>query len=218
MLQPRDPACVLANDDDHEHRHGNDGTHSASDATAEQLNAHLGVGVPKVWSPVDEGEARLWVPDDWFVNPQGTCDDDALAARMISIGKVPQACPSSRLVPIPKQLIALVPSSQIHVRMPALTVHCHRIYNIGDTKFVLYDVPQLKVRIAANGRLSRRIINTLAQSASYVALNAAYEVVPNDWHAVTEKWTRVVDPPIVDHRQSRRLRLRMVEFVPNART
>ena len=41
-------------------------THAAAGLTAEQLNAHLGVGVPKGWVPVDEGDARVFVPSKWI--------------------------------------------------------------------------------------------------------------------------------------------------------
>ena len=39
--------------------------------TADQLNAHLGVGVPAGWRPVDMGDARVWVPADVTVETEG---------------------------------------------------------------------------------------------------------------------------------------------------
>jgi hypothetical protein len=158
--------------------------------TAEQLDAHLGVGVPAGWSPVDEGNARVWVPSDWELQPplQGSariCRSSAVG--LISVGNLPFAGCDSRQ-PLPKQAVALIPSSPKHTGGPSLTVRGYGIYDVNTyaPAWNFYDVPQLGVRIAYNGTLGSRVLHTLAPSAAKVALAFAYEAVPNDWHAVTE--------------------------------
>ena len=46
-----------------------------------------------------------------------------------------------------------------------------------------------------HGSLSRRILDTLAPSARTVALDPAYEKIPNGWHAVTENGVSLSIPP-----------------------
>ncbi|MGO9875783.1 MAG: hypothetical protein ACLPVY_18530 [Acidimicrobiia bacterium] len=160
--------------------------------TAEQLDAHLGVGVPAGWVAVDEGDARVWAPKDWTLEGNEECIGGGSIAGMIRIGTVPQAnCTPASESPIPKEAVGLLSLSKTDTGEPSLTVHGYRIYT-GDAPTLdpgfwkTYDVPQLGVRIATHGTLSLRILRTIAPSARTVALDPTYESVPNDWHAVTE--------------------------------
>jgi hypothetical protein len=171
----------------------------ATGLTAEQLSAHLGVGVPSGWAPVDEGNARVWVPKDWILEPKGACIGSPSAVGMISVGSLPNtSCDQPVQFPLPKQAVALVPSSQMPDGKPIVTVHGYRIYN-GDPQHVgswkVFVVPQLGVRIAMHGTLSSRILTTLAPSARSVALDPFYESVPNGWRTSTENGVSLSIPP-----------------------
>lgn len=167
--------------------------------TAQQLDAHLGVGVPNGWVPVDEGNARVFVPKDWTLEPQGMCIGDLPAAGIIGVGDLPHiGCSSAGPSLTTEQAVALIPSSDPHTGAPALTVRGYRIYDYSPTTpdaiWNWYDVPQLGVRIAVHGTLSSRILDTLAPSARNVAL-ATDEAIPNTWTALTQGDVSLSIPP-----------------------
>ncbi|MGO9876018.1 MAG: hypothetical protein ACLPVY_19750 [Acidimicrobiia bacterium] len=170
---------------------------AAVGVTAEQLNAHLGIGVPTGWEPVDQGEARVWVPSDWILETQGSCIGGA-SAGMISTGKLPQAnCTPASQWPIPTQAVGLVPSSQTSSGRQSFTVDGYGVYQrtTPASRWNYYDVPQLGVQIATRGTLGRRILDTLAPSARTVALDPALETAPASWHAITEDSVALSIPP-----------------------
>ena len=158
--------------------------------TAEQLNAHLGVGVPKGWGSVDEGNARVWVPSRWIPAAQGTCFTDAAYPGVVSIGGFPSTtCDHPGHIPIQRQEVVLIPTSQKHTGHPSLTVHGYPIYDANsairrEVGWNFYDVPKLGVSIATRGTMGSRILGTLAPSARNVTLAFADEPAPNDWRAV----------------------------------
>jgi len=155
-----------------------------------QLNAHLGLGVPAGWVPVDEGEERVWVPNDWIIEYQPICTGKS--SGVVDMGQDGQSeCPH------PKPWVALIPFSQAHTGRPSLIVHGYRIYDADrpNVPWPIYDIPQLDVSIATYGTLGSRILGTLAPSARQVALDAAYETVPSNSHAVTEDGVALSLPP-----------------------
>jgi hypothetical protein len=171
----------------------------ADGLTAEQLNAHLGVGVPKGWVPVDDADARVWVPSDWELEPQGAgfCDS---AVGKISIGHITNPhCDAAEPMPTPSQAVALFPMSRTPSSNPLLTVHGYRIYRGTALRWAFdsssYIVPQLGVEIAAWGTLSNRILDTLAPSARRIALDSTHHAVPNDSHSFSESGVSMSIPP-----------------------
>jgi len=172
--------------------------------SVEQVDAHLGVGVPAGWVPVDDGDARVFVPSDWMflVRPQGNpviCTSSA--PGVISLGSIPFAgCRSLIPSSLPSQMIAIVPPSHTYPGQPSITIHGYRVYN--DTSPIrysiaayIYDVPQLNMSIASYGTLSSRVLDTIAPSARKVALAFANEAVPNGWHAITKDGVSLSIPP-----------------------
>ncbi len=164
----------------------------ATRLTAEQLDAHLGVGVPAGWSPVDDGKARLWVPDSWPIESQGVCIGGKSETGVVGIGQLPEAgCKPATEWPIPAQAVGLYPAP-IHGTPSVIvsTVHGYDIYQAsspsGYNSWRFYDIAQLGVQIATHGTLGSRVLHTLAPSARAVALDPTYESVANAWHAVTE--------------------------------
>ena len=141
----------------------------------------------------------MWVPSEWIVEAKGSCIGDPSAAGMVIIGKLTQAsCDPSGQYPIPRQTVALVPSSRSYTDPPSLTVHGYRVYDgnrHGKTLRIVYDIPQLHVIIATRGTFGNRILESLAPSASKVALDPAYQAVPSNWHAVTEDGVSLSIPP-----------------------
>jgi len=175
-------------------------TGSFGGLTAEQLDAHLGVGVPQGWDPVDAGAGRVWVPKDWILESKGACIGFPSAVGMISIGDLPQVgCDQSGQYPIPKEAVALIPSQAAPTGRPVLTVHGYRIYRGAPLRahgiWNVYVVPQLGLQFAMQGTLSTDILHTLAPSARTVALDPAFQTVPKGWHAVSHNGVAVSIPP-----------------------
>jgi len=96
--------------------------------TAEQLDAHLGGGVPAGWVPVDEGGARVFVPNDWVLKPIGSCGGASLPGE-ITIGFPNVGCDQPGSIPPPAQAVALLESSPKHTGQPSLIVHGYRVYD-----------------------------------------------------------------------------------------
>jgi len=176
--------------------------------TAEQLDAHLGVGVPKGWSPVDAGDARVFVPvsnrgavidqaEKWSFESRTSCVGGNGIGVVISIGILPNAACGERATFLPEQGVALFTSSQSHKTGPSFTVHGYRFYRINSytPNWTFYDIPQLGTRIATHGTLGNRILDTIAPSSRKVALVTATEPIPNHWHALTKDGVSLSIPP-----------------------
>jgi hypothetical protein len=120
---------------------------SATELTAEQLDAHLGIGIPAGWSPVDEGDARVFVPNDWYLGPQNhVCS--TTAPGMISIGGLPgNSCDTPIPFPTPKQAVALIPSPPTPTDEPSLTIHGYRIYKLCVVGISLVTALELSIDI-----------------------------------------------------------------------
>jgi len=160
---------------------------SVPDVTTAQLNAHLGVGVRSGWAPVDEGAARVFVPNGWTLLSHGSCIGDPSAVGMIGVGSLPNAhCGAG--FSVTAQAAALVPSSQKSSGPPLVTIHGYRVYTIASSTpgWAFFDVPELSVEIAVHGSLGLPILATLAPSARKIALDPAYETVPTKWHIHTK--------------------------------
>jgi hypothetical protein len=141
--------------------------------TAGQVQAHLGRRVPASWSPVDFGDARLWVPPSWRV-VFGACT--GLASGWIVLDEpYDDSCRQrAATIQLGELSAGSVPSR------PALTVNGYRLYSTApDT----YAVPDLHVTVIAHGLASRRVLATLAASARTVALTY-HASVPRSWHEI----------------------------------
>ena len=161
-------------------------TATAPALTAEQLRAHLGVGVPAGWAPVDEGNARVFVPGGWTLETKGACIGGT-AGGIVSVGgMLNMSCDQVTPIALPAQAIAIIPSTRTHTTRPSLTVHGYRVYAVPSRmpRWKLFDIPQLRIRIATHGTLGPRIVHTLAASGRSVALDPGYAVVPHAWRGV----------------------------------
>jgi hypothetical protein len=57
------------------------------------------------------------------------------------------------------------------------------------------DAPQLRARIAAYGNLHTEILDSLGPSARAIALDPAYESVPNNWRSLDQHGVALSVPP-----------------------
>jgi len=161
-----------------------------------QLNAHLGVGVPSGWVPVDEAAARVFVPNGWVLLSYGSCIGDPVAVGMIGVGSLPNAhCGAG--FPITTQAAALIPSSRKASGPPSVTIHGYGVYTIASStpRWAFFDVPKLGVQIAIHGSLGLPILATLAPSARKIGLDPSYETIPSNWHVVTNDGISLSIPP-----------------------
>jgi len=178
--------------------------HAAAGLTAEQMDAHLGVGVPKGWVPVDFGDARVWVPGSWYLGG-ASCISGQSPSTFMSVGTettvvscdIPQSL-------APTQDVELATHTTRSRPIGAHTIHGYRVYDLKSphAEWNLYEVPELSLRIATRGSLGPRILNTLGPSAHTLALNADYQLIPSTWRKLTEDnvvldvpptWTAQVD-------------------------
>jgi hypothetical protein len=157
--------------------------------TASQLRAHIGIGVPSGWAPVDVGDARIWVPSSWRSELGYACH--RRVAGMVSVFKLTQAnCVA--LTPTRSQWVALIPSPQPSIsgasRVPG--VHGFRVYagrlpdGLVAPGSAIYAVPRLGVTIAIRGSMAARILDTLAPSARAIALAFAVDPTPAGYRAI----------------------------------
>jgi len=154
--------------------------------TAAQLRAHIGVGVPNGWGPVDVGDARVWVPTFWYVATAGTRCPGGTVPHTVSIGAlVPAHCGRTGE---PAHSVSLIPTSHLRLGELARVVHGYRVYNsTAPTRSGLhiYDVPELGIELAFRGSLSDRILGSLAPSGRMVALAFADQPPPTGTRTVT---------------------------------
>jgi hypothetical protein len=178
--------------------------------TAEQLDAHLGVGVPKSWEPVDLGDARIWVPDNWTVetNTQacGLPDRPAIVG-VVGLGTVDVACPGDAPYGSP-QTVSLVSSPVSPAGPQYAVVHGYRVYKVRSTAgraSSVYDVPDLHVQIGLRGVLAARILDTLAPSSQDVAVAFVFQRQPDTFRglvtdgvslAIPSRWTLTTAPVV----------------------
>ena len=155
---------------------------------AAQLAAHLGVGVPRRWAPVDFGDARVWVPSEWYqrfgplcIPGHGHSSVGAGSENTVVDCDIPQSLATTQDVEIAD-----------HTTQPRSTggqvVHGYRVFNLKSrySEWALYDIPSLGVSIATRGSLGRRVLATLGPSALAVALDAANKATPQTWRSITE--------------------------------
>jgi hypothetical protein len=174
---------------------------TAAGFTPEQLDAHLGVGVPRGWDPVDGGNARLWVPNTWTFGLGETCVDTAydLVATAPTYSRVTDNavpgiprdhCKATPQIPPDLQAVAFFPDTPSVAKPgPALKVHGYRIYRTHTptrtNPWTFYVIPQLDIQIATIGPLAERILNTLAPSNREIADTPTFQTPPARWHTVT---------------------------------
>ena len=163
---------------------------SATGVTPDQLNAHLGVGVPAGWYPVDLGDARLWVPGDVTVETEGgatVCGESAQpplpTPGLIGVGFASASCPRHRKF-APREAGRLVSSSARPRGAPYRTINGYRVYRVAGPPSSVFEVPQLGVQLALRGGLTDRIVGTLAPSSRKVALEYATRPVPATYRTV----------------------------------
>jgi hypothetical protein len=149
--------------------------------SAEQLDAHTGVGVPAGWAPVDSGDARLFVPADWDVETSGTCFGGPVAG-LVSVGKMPMVgCTPADQYPVPEKAVAILPASKAPLNggKPTL-VHGYFVYVAEpfNPLWSVHVIPDLGIKIETRGELQDEILATLAPSAQKVALDFAHRATP----------------------------------------
>ena len=163
--------------------------HPTVGVTAEQLVAHLGIGLPRRWEPVDVGDARIWVPDTWTVDTTTLAcglPDRPPVVGVVGIDTVDFSCPSDPSFD-PQQAVSLISSSASPDGTHYEVVHGYRIYRVAltaDPTSTVYDVPELGVRIVLHGAFADRILSTLAPSAQEVALAFATQPPPITYRRV----------------------------------
>ena len=155
---------------------------------AVQLAAHLGVGVPRGWAPVDFGDARVWVPSEWYrrfgplcIPGHGHSSVGAGSENTIVDCDIPQSDATTQDVEIADRTTQPRSSGE-------QIVHGYRVFNMKSrySEWALYDIPTLGVSIATRGSLGPRVLATLGPSALAVALDAADNATPQTWRAITE--------------------------------
>jgi hypothetical protein len=156
--------------------------------TTAQLNAHLGVGVPSGWAPVDLVGARVFVPSGWTRPAHGSCIGNPAAVGMVGVGTLPNAPCDPSQYSVTAQAAALIASSDKPGGRPSFTIHGYDVYDIASPRpgWVFYDVPKLTVEIATRGSLGLPILHTLAPSARDIGLDPTYETVPTNWRTFTK--------------------------------
>ncbi len=130
----------------------------ATGLTAEQLDAHTGVGVPSGWAPVDFGNARLFVPADWIVSSRGSCEGGAIAG-LVSLGAIPPAgCKPSDQYPVPENAVAIIRSSDVPNPVQPALVHGYRVYVAEEFNplWLVRVVPELGMKIEVRGARRKR--------------------------------------------------------------
>jgi hypothetical protein len=146
------------------------GTQSVASLTDLQVRAHVGVGVPGTWMPVDYGEARIWVPSDWKVNA-GDCP--ARGSGVVFVGVDPTGPCRNVGVTIGLSPIFVAPQGAT----PSRTVNGYGLYSVAPTSVIAdapqsFAVPELQVTITVpHSHTGDQILATLAPSARHVALN-----------------------------------------------
>jgi len=186
------------------------GSGTPSGIGADQLAAHLGVGAPKGWDPVDGGDARLWVPNTWTFGLAETCVDtgyDLVATAPPYIRNVGNGvpgiprdhCKARPQTPPDLQAVAFFPDTPpVAGSGRDRDVHGYRIYRTHTATrtnpWTYYVVPQLHIQIATTGPLADRILETLAPSNREVADTPALQTPPTRWHTVTTSGVTVSVP------------------------
>lgn len=178
--------------------------------TAEELDAHLGIGLPRSWEPVDVGDARVWVPDTWTVETTTLAcglSDRPPVVGVVGIDTVDFSCPSDPSFE-PQQAVSLISSSASPDGTHYGVVNGYRIYRVAltaDPTSTGYEVPELGVRIVLHGSLADRILSTLAPSAQEVALAFATQPPPIVYRrviidgvslAIPSRWTITTTPAV----------------------
>ncbi len=184
--------------------------HPTVGVTAEQLDAHLGIGLPRSWVPVDVGDARIWVPDTWTVETTTLAcglSDRPPVVGVVGIDTVDFACPSDPSFD-PQQAASLISASATPDGTHYDVVNGYRIYRVAltaDPTSTVYDVPELGARIVLHGSLADRILSTLAPSAQEVALAFATQPTPITYRSVItdgvslsipSRWTITTTPAV----------------------
>jgi hypothetical protein len=162
--------------------------------TDAQLRAHEGAAAPRGWVPVDLGDARIWVPPIWRVETEEDateCGDFGQrhlpVDGLLGLGFAGALCPRHPNFK-PRQSGSLVLSAARPAGAPYRTINGYRVYRPAPTRdapSTSYEVPELGVRIALNGSLATRVLDTLAPSSERVALAYATKPVPARYRNVT---------------------------------
>jgi len=170
--------------------------------TDQQLRAHAGDGVPSGWVPVDEGDARVWVPANWSLSSGSVCFSAASVTPTVSLGQLAQSsCRSmgESHFALPAESVSLIASPNRTAGARYRMIHGYRVYAANaakpDPAWLVYDVPQLGSRIALRGSLARRVLDTLAPSARAVALAFAPQPPRTNYRHVIAAGVRLSIPP-----------------------
>jgi hypothetical protein len=177
---------------------GNAAPQTALTLSETSLRAHEGVGLPRGWAPVDAGDARLWMPAKWTLEYGYSCVGSPPETDVVYVGLNSLANCEPPGQPLPQQAAAFMPSLRTHGATVHRTVNGFRVYSVNEAKpnrvWNVYDVPQLRVRIALRGALAPRILDTLAPSSRKVAVAFATRPGRDDLRPVSEQGVRLSIP------------------------
>jgi len=143
-------------------------------------------GRPSGWAPVPYQRAQLSVPGLWLVETPGQFSCGTQVPGMIFAGARPRF-PAGTGCHLTASLAWIRPAGHIapgiRHRRPTALIHGIPVYRLRSAAgSVLYLVPELMVRVAARGRLARRVLATLTWSPLAVVLkHAPAGPVPASW-------------------------------------
>ena len=148
--------------------------------TDPELRAHLGLGAPRGWIPVDFGDARLWIPPTWKVVRAGDCPADSRAGWMsLGLSGTEGLCGSGTATLTISTLSESVPAGSDRRTINSFAVFHSR------TGLHQWSAPALHVFVLTSDATSERVLNTLAPSARRVATHTAAQPVRAGWQRVT---------------------------------
>ncbi len=163
--------------------HAVSGTPETNSLARQQLDAHLGLGLPQGWKPVDVADARLWVPPSAAI---AICPD-----MTIGFTGAP-ACGDGSAITMQRLGRFTITTA------PVRTVHGYALYAAGAFgSSTSYAVPALDVRIVVGTDVvdAKRVLGTLAPSARAVALRADAILPTTGWPAVRFGGLSIRVPP-----------------------
>jgi hypothetical protein len=177
-------------------------------ARASSLGGLVADVTPAGWAPVDDGDAQLSVPSDWFLDGASgaTCGP---AAGVVFVGEPSRKLPSSMGCPPWGRNVTVVamfpfkggPLQYLHQRrrlvnhipvFGALSASsAHKV-----SPLLKYFVPNLGEEVTASGPLASKVLGTLTRSPLAVVLaNDGRPTIPSGWQKVSFEGVTFRVPP-----------------------
>jgi hypothetical protein len=160
--------------------------------------------IPAGWVPVTLGDARISVPESWWVLYNSPDCPRGKEPGEVLVNPTPTACSKALPGDVPKNIIELYPFHGKHYE--------HRQFINGITVYwsggSVDDVPSLGISIAFIGPLGQRVLDTLTRLPNLttvttpsgwvpVAFGDAQVSVPPNWAVMTHAWCGGRLPPII---------------------